>query len=92
MHELLIAHPTNGAGGQYARWSEPALGRLSQIKLPTLLITGEPDIPDVHAHMGAIQAGILGANRVVLPRAGHLPHLEVPQAFNAEVTKFLASR
>ena len=91
MRELLIAHPTNGAGGQHARWSEPALGRLAQIKVPTLLITGESDIPDVHAHMGAIQARISGAKRVVLPRAGHLPHLEVPETFNAEVTKFLGT-
>lgn len=89
MRALLKANPTNGTGGQFARWSEPALGRLAQIKLPTLLITGESDIPDVHSHMGAIQAGIAGARRVVLPHAGHLPHLEVPQLFNAEVRKFL---
>jgi 3-oxoadipate enol-lactonase len=89
MGALLLANPTNGAGGQLARWSEPALGRLSQMRVPTLLITGEFDIPDVHSHMGAIEAGIAGARRVVLPHAGHLPHLEVPQAFNAEVRKFV---
>lgn len=89
MRALLKANPTNGAGGQFARWSQPALGRLAQIKVPTLLITGESDIPDVHSHIGAIQAGIAGARRVVLPHAGHLPHLEVPQVFNAEVRKFL---
>jgi pimeloyl-ACP methyl ester carboxylesterase len=89
MRALMAANPTNGAGGQFARWSEPALGRIAQIKVPTLLITGESDIPDVHSHMGAIQAGIAGSRRVVLPNAGHLPHLEVPRAFNAEVRKFL---
>jgi 3-oxoadipate enol-lactonase len=57
--------------------------------VPTLLITGESDIPDVHSHMGAIQAGIAGAQRVVLPHAGHFPHLEVPEIFSAEVRKFL---
>jgi pimeloyl-ACP methyl ester carboxylesterase len=67
----------------------PRFERLAQIKVPTLLITGEFDIPDVHSHMGAIEAGITGARRVVLPHAGHLPHLEVPQAFNAEVRKFV---
>jgi pimeloyl-ACP methyl ester carboxylesterase len=89
MRALMTANPTNGAGGQFARWSEPALGRLARINVPTLLITGESDMPDVHSHMGAIEAGIAGARRVVLPRAGHLPHLEVPQVFNAEVRKFL---
>jgi len=92
MRELMLAHPDNGAGARFARWSPAALGRLSQIKVATLLITGESDIPDVHAHMGAIQAAIPGANRIVLPRAGHLPQLEVPDAFNAALTKFLASR
>jgi 3-oxoadipate enol-lactonase len=86
---LMAANPTNGVGGQFARWSAPALGRLAQIKVPTLLITGESDIPDVHSHMGAIEAGIPGARRVVLPNAGHLSYLEVPQIFNAEVRKFL---
>jgi len=92
IRELVLAHPSNGASARLARWSQPALGRLSQIKIPTLLITGESDIPDVHAHMGAIQTAIPGTNRIVFPRAGHLPHLEVPEAFNAAVTKFLASR
>ena len=89
MRSLMEANPANGAGGQHARWSEPVLGRLSQIKVPTLLIAGESDIPDVHSSMGAIQAGVPDATRVVLAHAGHLPHLEVPQAFNAEVLKFL---
>ena len=89
MRRLMTANPTNGLGGSFARWSAPALGRLAQIKVPTLLIAGESDIPDVHSHMGAIQAAIPGTRRVVLPHAGHLPHLEIPQVFNAEVRKFL---
>src|SRR5260370_31195170 len=56
---LLTANPQNlvGTGQQFARWpDEPALDRLSQIKVPTLIVVGESDIPDVHAHIGAIQA------------------------------------
>jgi pimeloyl-ACP methyl ester carboxylesterase len=68
----------------------PALPRLAEIAVPTLVIAGEHDIPDVHAHCGAIEAGIAGARRVVLPGSGHLPHLEVPDAFNAVVREFLA--
>ena len=36
----------------------PALPRLASIKVPTLVLVGEHDIPDVHAHAGAIAAGI----------------------------------
>ena len=54
-------------------------------------MVGEADIPDVHAHCGAIEAGIPGAIRVVLRGGGHLPHLEVPDAFNRVVLEFLDS-
>jgi len=89
---LLTANPQNlqGTGQQFARWpDQPALDRLSQIKVPTLLVVGESDIPDVHAHVGAIQAGIAGSKRVVLNRSGHLPQVEVPDAFNEVVLGFL---
>lgn len=67
-----------------------ALPRLGAIAVPTLIVTGERDIPDVHAHSGAIQAGIPGARRVVLAGSGHLPNLEVPETFNEVVLDFLA--
>lgn len=89
----LKANPQNLKGqGRLARWPRGvALGRLSEIKVPTLLIVGEADIPDVHSHVGAIEAGIAGARRVVLINGGHLVHLEVPEAFNRVVREFLES-
>jgi pimeloyl-ACP methyl ester carboxylesterase len=92
MRTLLTANRQNleGTGQQLARWpDQPALGRLSQIKVPTLLVVGESDIPDVHSHVGAIQAGIAASKRVVLNHSGHLPHVEVPDAFNEVVLGFL---
>lgn len=68
---------------------EKALGRLSKITVPVLILAGEGDMPDVHAHAGAIEAGIPGARRVVLTGAGHLAHMEVPEQFNKELTSFL---
>ena len=47
------------------------------------------DIPDVHAHGGALEAGVKGAKRVIVDGAGHLVHLEQPAAFNALVLDFL---
>lgn len=90
---LLRAYPKNLAQRQHQLAVNPrtgALQRLGEIHVPVLLLTGENDIPDVHAHMGAIEAGIAGARRVVLEDAGHLGYLEQPEAFNAEVRDFLS--
>lgn len=91
---LLTANPQNfDIPWQLVRWpKEAALARLSQIKVPTLLVVGESDIPDVHAHVGAIEAGIAGAKRVVLANSGHLPHFEVPDVFNKTVLDFLQEK
>lgn len=67
----------------------PAVGRLSEVKVPALILVGESDIPDVHAHAGALEAGIQGSRRVVIPGAGHLIHLEKPDLFNETVLTFL---
>jgi 3-oxoadipate enol-lactonase len=67
----------------------PAYLRLNEIKAPTLILVGEFDIPDVHAHAGAIQAGIAGSEREIIPKAGHLIPIEQPELFNEAVAKFL---
>ncbi len=62
--------------------------RLDEIKVPALILVGEFDIPDVHAHAGAIQAGIADSKRDIIPKAGHLIPLEQPALFNDAVEKF----
>jgi len=88
--ELLTAFPGNLSSGRdrFQQATErPAVRFLSEIKVPTLIIVGEADIPDVHAHAGAIQAGISGARREIVSQAGHLVALEKPQ----EVTDLIRS-
>src|SRR5262245_6417972 len=91
MKDLLSANPQNlSVPFQFNRLpAKPALGRLSQIKVPTLIVVGESDVPDVHAHVGAIQSGITNSKRVVLITSVHLPHMEVSDAFNRVVLDFL---
>ena len=67
----------------------PAVQRLREIQVPTLILVGEFDIPDVHAHAGAIAAGIAGSTRDIVPRAGHLIPIEQPALFNEAVLAFL---
>lgn len=62
---------------------------LAGLRLPVRLLVGESDIPDVHAHVGAIEHGVAGAERLVVPQAGHLVHLEQPEAFVRLVSEFV---
>jgi pimeloyl-ACP methyl ester carboxylesterase len=93
LRALLMANPHNLQPKEHLEraFESDTLPRLGQIAVPTLIITGEHDIADVHAHSGAIEAGIPGARRLVLPGSGHLPHLEMPGRFNAAVHGFLAA-
>jgi len=93
MRRLLADNPHNLKFDKYRFQKEsstPALRRLSEILVPTLIIVGAEDIPDVHAHAGAIEAGIAGAVRKIIPDAGHLSYLERPEAFNRIVQEFLS--
>jgi pimeloyl-ACP methyl ester carboxylesterase len=67
----------------------PAAGRLAEIHVPTLIVVGASDIPDVHAQAGALEAGIHGARRVVFLDAGHLVQLDQPAALDREILLFL---
>ena len=91
MKELLTANPQNlTAGAGFLRGPKsPTFTRLETISVPVLIVAGEADIPDVHAHIGAIHAQIPDSKRVVLARSGHLCHMEVPEEFNRVVAEFL---
>jgi 3-oxoadipate enol-lactonase len=66
-----------------------AVRSLSEIKVPALILAGEFDIPDVHAHAGAINAGIANSKREIIPGSGHLIPIEQPALFNEAIMKFL---
>jgi pimeloyl-ACP methyl ester carboxylesterase len=87
--ELLTANPQDLTHQDLPRPTQPALPRLKEIRIPTLILTGDADIPDVHAHSGAIEAGIPGSRRVVLSDAGHLMYMEIPEEFSRVVIGFI---
>ena len=55
--ELLTTNPQDMTHAEYIRPSRAALHRLKEIHVPALILVGDADIPDVHAHAGAIEAG-----------------------------------
>jgi pimeloyl-ACP methyl ester carboxylesterase len=64
--------------------------RLHRINVPTLLLWGASDGMVPVAYAEAYRRMIPGATLVVIPEAGHLPHLEQPNAVLQHVLAFAA--
>ena len=65
------------------------LDRLSEIKLPTLIMVGEEDPGTPVAASEAIHERIAGSKLVILPAARHLSNIEQAEAFNQSLMDFL---
>jgi 3-oxoadipate enol-lactonase len=65
------------------------LERLSEIKLPTLIMVGEEDPGTPVAASEAMHAQIAGSKLVILPGARHLSNIEQAEAFNDVLLEFL---
>jgi pimeloyl-ACP methyl ester carboxylesterase len=67
---------------------ESRLDQLRSLDVPTLVIVGDEDrvfLPGSRE----LAAAIPGAELVVVPTAGHNPHLETPEVWFDTVTSFL---
>ena len=67
----------------------PHISKLSEIKVPTLVITGEMEMPYFQIAADALAYGIPNAERVTVPRGGHSVMLQQPESFNREIKEFL---
>ncbi|HEY0493560.1 MAG TPA: alpha/beta fold hydrolase [Candidatus Dormibacteraeota bacterium] len=67
----------------------PAIGRLGEIRTPTLIIVGDLDVADVFDAADRLEAGIEGARRVTMTGTAHVPNMEQPERFNQIVLDFL---
>ncbi|HUE90104.1 MAG TPA: alpha/beta fold hydrolase [Vicinamibacterales bacterium] len=78
-------------GGIHRMMTRPDSSEVLQnVKVATLIIVGEEDTltpPEEARKMAAI---VPQAELVVLPRTGHLPSLEQPEAFNDALSAFLS--
>ena len=73
-----------------AKGLEPAaIGRLSEVRVPTLVVLGEKDAPDIYAIGKLIQEGVAGSQVVTINEVGHSLPMEKPNEFNDIVERFL---
>ncbi len=63
--------------------------RLNEIRVPTLVITGECDSTVSPARQKFLAEGILNARQVVLPGGGHAVAIDQAEAFNRVLLEFL---
>lgn len=70
----------------------PAVDRLAEITMPTLVVNGLADVPEI-TQLGRILAGTIPRVRhLQLPGTGHLPALERPHLVNNAILRFLADQ
>jgi pimeloyl-ACP methyl ester carboxylesterase len=72
------------------RLEPPASERLGDVKVPTLVLTGDDDVHDIHRIADRLAARIPGAERATIAGAAHLPSLDRPEEFDRIVLDFLA--
>jgi 3-oxoadipate enol-lactonase len=90
VREQFLATPVSGyIGCAEAIRKLNYLDRLSEIKIPTLVMVGEDDPGTPVPTSEAIHKRISNSKLVILPSARHLSNVEQADAFNAALLKFL---
>jgi pimeloyl-ACP methyl ester carboxylesterase len=65
--------------------------RLSEVKLPTLVLCGDEDQLTPVKYSRYLHETITGSRLVLIPRAGHMVMIEQPELFNRALASFLDS-
>jgi pimeloyl-ACP methyl ester carboxylesterase len=81
--DLLDPRPPSG------RVPPARMDQLGQIRVPTLLISGDHELPFLQQVSDTLARRIPGARKIVISNAGHGAHFAQPEQFNAAVLRFL---
>ena len=76
------------ARGMLAQKNSNVIESLPSVKVPSLVLVGANDTPFLAAS-DYMAAKIPGAQKVVIPNAGHASNIDQPKAFDDAVTSFL---
>jgi 3-oxoadipate enol-lactonase len=90
LHWNLENYRAEGGNGQPQPLDPPAIGRLGEVRVPTLVTWGDLDTSGVISGCRAAVDGIPGARQHVFRNAAHVINLEFPDEFNRVVLDFLA--
>ena len=90
IRKLFLSTPVKGfVGCAEAIRKLNYLDRLSEIRLPTLIMVGEQDMGTPVEVSKEMHNRIVGSELVIIPSAAHLSNLEQPERFNIALLDFL---
>jgi 2-hydroxy-6-oxonona-2,4-dienedioate hydrolase len=88
MNLIALRNEASGLGDERPL-EPPAVDRLAEIQVPTLIIIGDQDQPEIIEAGDLLERSIPLARRAVMPGTAHLPNMESPDEFNRIVLEFL---
>ena len=90
MARRVTEHEIKGIGKHVRKsFDKPAVERLHELTMPVLLVVGENDLPYLQLAADYMVEHLPNASRVQIKNAGHLPNMEHPELFRAQVARFL---
>lgn len=93
MAKLVTEHELKDIGTHVRKaMARPAAERLHELTMPALIVIGENDLPYLQLAADYMTENLPSATKLALPKAGHLPNLERPNAFQTAVQDFLGLR
>ncbi len=92
VRQMTTALYTRGDPPGPVRIERPAAARLGGIRVPTLVIVGDQDLPNIREMADSLAAGIPSARQTIIPNKAHHLNLEQPEQFNRIVLDFLAEQ
>jgi pimeloyl-ACP methyl ester carboxylesterase len=88
--QLLAFSNPEPEGVRVQELAPPAIERLCEVQAPTLVVTGDLDVPEFVVLAGRVATRIPGAQQAVIAGAAHLPSMERPELYNRLLLDFLA--
>lgn len=87
-----VLRRSRDGGRQADLLDPPAYTRLGEIHVPTLVVVGTGDIPNILEQADLLERNITGARKVVLPRVAHVLNMERPTEINRIILDFLGEQ
>lgn len=88
MNLIALKNEASGSGDEQPL--EPsAANRLAGIRVPTLVLVGDQDRPEIVAGADLLEERLPNGQKVVMSGTAHLPNMERPEEFNRIVLEFL---